>query len=408
MRILFLTLNYFPELIGIGKYSGEMAEWFAARGHTIRVVTTPPYYPDWRVHDGFYSWLYRREQRADVKVLRCPIWVPRHPNGFKRILNLASFGISSLPAMLFQALLFRPDIVAVIKPPVFALPAALMAARIAGAKAWVHVQDFEVDVAFDMGMLKGNALGEAVLGFEAYLLRCFDLATTISTKMCDRLIDKYVSKNRIELFPNWVDSRVIYPLAEQNIFRTKLDIASDAIVVLYSGNMGEKQGLDILVEAARLVEEDPRIIMVLAGEGAARHRLESSAVGLRNIKFLPLQPTERFNDLLNLADIHLLPQRADAADLVMPSKLPGMLASGRPVIAGAKLGTQIAMEVEGAGLIVAPDDGVAMADAIRRLANDPGSRVRLGTEARKRAVMRWEREQVLVHMETKLTALVGK
>ena len=405
MRILLLSLNYLPELTGIGKFSGEMAEWLAARGHQVRVITTPPYYPEWRVHDGFSAWRYVGERLAGVDVLRCPLWVPQHPSGTKRVLNLLSFAIASAPAVLGSALAFRPDIVGVIKPPMFALPFALLAARMVGAKAWVHVQDFEIDVAFDMGLLKGRRLGAGMLKLEAGLLRRFDLATSISELMCERLIAKGVVKSKTALFPNWVDNESIYPLKESSTLRSELGIDEKAIVALYSGNMGEKQGLETLVDVARIIIDDPNLVVVLVGEGAVRQRLENQSRGLKNLRFFPLQPLERLNDLLNMADIHLLPQRADAANLVMPSKLGGILASGRPLIAGARKGTQVAREVDGVGLVVAPDDAAAMATALRTLAADSSLRKQLGIAARERANERWARGAVLDRLEKRLEDL---
>ena len=405
MRILLLSLNYLPELTGIGKFSGEMAEWLAARGHEVRVIKTPPYYPEWRVHDGFSAWRYVRERLAGVDVVRCPLWVPQQPSGTKRVLNLLSFAASSAPAVLGGALTFRPDVVGVIKPPMFALPFALLAARMVGAKAWVHVQDFEIDVAFDMGLLRGRRLGAGMLGLEAGLLRRFDLATSISERMCERLVAKGVAQSQTALFPNWVDNESIYPLKEPNALRSEFGIDENATVALYSGNMGEKQGLETLIDVARIIIDDPNLVVVLAGEGAVRQRLENQSKGLKNLKFLRLQPLERLNDLLNMADVHLLPQRADAADLVMPSKLGGILASGRPLIAGAHMGTQVAREVDGVGLVVAPDDAVAMATALRTLAADSSLRKRLGIAARERANERWARGAVLGRLEKRLENL---
>ena len=405
MRILLLSLNYLPELTGIGKFSGEMAEWLAARGHQVRVVTTPPYYPEWRVHDGFSSWRYTHEKRAGVDVLRCPLWVPQKQSGAKRVLNLLSFAVSSAPAVLSAAITFQPDIVGVIKPPMFALPFALLAARMVGAKAWVHVQDFEIDVAFDMGLLRGRRLGSGMLGFEAGLLRRFDLATSISDRMCERLIAKGVAEEKTALFPNWADIESIYPLRAPSSLRSEFGIDQNSIVALYSGNMGEKQGLETLIDVARNVVDDTNLVMVLVGDGAVRQRLEAQSKGLKNLKFFPLQPLDRLNDLLNIADVHLLPQRADAADLVMPSKLGGMLASGRPVIAGARAGTQVAREVEGVGMVVAPDDAGAMSTVLRTLAKDTSLRNRLGTAARGRAHEHWARDTVLMRLEAKLESL---
>jgi colanic acid biosynthesis glycosyl transferase WcaI len=153
-------------------------------------------------------------------------------------------------------------------------------------------------------------------------------------------------------------------------------------VALYAGNLGAKQGLELLIDAARRLRRVPKLAFVIAGTGAARESLEAMGRELSNLYWLPLQPAERLNDLLNLADIHLLPQRADAADLVMPSKLTGMLASGRPVIATAHPGTQLSRVVSGCGVVVPPGDGAALAAAVARLAGDAEQRRVLGAAAR--------------------------
>ncbi|HEY4135423.1 MAG TPA: glycosyltransferase WbuB, partial [Alphaproteobacteria bacterium] len=352
MRILVHSINYAPELTGIGKFTGEMCDWFAARGHEVRVVTTPPYYPDWKVRDGYSAWAWRGETIRGVRVTRCPLWVPKRPSGLKRALHLMSFALSSLPAMLWQAVAFRPQVVCVIKPPMFAEPVGWLAARLSGAVAWLHVQDLDVDAAFDLGMLPGGGLKSVTLGVDDWLLRRFDFATTISRRMQERLQRKGMPADKTGLYPNWVEAAAIQPQTGANPYRAELGIADGQIVALYSGNMGEKQGLDTLIDTARAVADDPRIAVVLCGEGAARQRLEEGARGLANVRFLPLQPLERLGDLLNLADVHLLPQRADAADLVMPSKLGGMLATGRPVVAGAHPGTQVATAVSDCGIVV--------------------------------------------------------
>jgi len=174
------------------------------------------------------------------------------------------------------------------------------------------------------------------------LLRRLDRVSAISDRMVERLAAKGVRPERCILFPNWVDTKAVFPLETPSPYRAELGIAEDQLVALYSGNMGEKQGLEMLLDVARRLSSEPRIRFVFCGEGAARQRLFDAGRHLPNVHWLPLQPAERLNDLLNMADIYLLPQRADAADLVMPSKLVGMLASGRPVIATAEPGTQVA------------------------------------------------------------------
>lgn len=384
MKILLYGINHAPELTGIGKYTGEMAAWLARQGHDVRVVTAPPYYPDWCVHSGHRN-RYTVQQLDGARVWRCPLWVPRQPGGLKRIVHLASFAASSLPVVLRQAL-WRPDVVWVAEPALMCAPAALLAARLCGAKAWLHVQDFEVDAAFSMGLVKGRRLQALVQGAEGWLKRRFDVVSTISGRMLERLHAKGVPPHRTELAPNWVDISSITRRSRADPpspYRAELGLAHNAFVALYSGNMGGKQGLVVMAQAARVCTG---IQFVFCGNGHGRAELEAAAQGLPNVRFLDLQPLERLNDLLALADVHLLPQRADAADLVMPSKLTGMLASGRPVVCTAHPNTELARVVAQQhaplGLVTEPENAQAMAVAIQFLASDPPLRRRMGRAAR--------------------------
>ena len=161
----------------------------------------------------------------------------------------------------------------------------------------------------------------------------------------------------------------------------------------------------MVVEAARLLVDQPRYQFVMCGDGVARKRLQTMAKGLENILWLPLQPIERLNELLNLAAIHLLPQSADAADLVMPSKLTGMLASARPVIATAAAWTQVAKVVAEAGCVVLPGDITAFVNAIKKLAEDEALRTRLGHAGRVWIETEWDKERVLTAFEDELQQL---
>jgi colanic acid biosynthesis glycosyl transferase WcaI len=186
MRILIYGINFAPELTGTGKYSGEMAAWLAARGHEVRVISAPPYYPEWRVTDDYRWFWYRREvwmpgEGASVEVRRCPIWVPSNPNGMKRLLHLSSYALSSAVVALGQAR-WRPQVVVAVAPTLATAPSAVLAARLSGAKSWLHVQDFEVDVAFDIGLLASRALKKLVTGIETSVLRRFDRVSTISAR----------------------------------------------------------------------------------------------------------------------------------------------------------------------------------------------------------------------------------
>ena len=414
LRILIYGLNSAPELTGIGKYTGEMASWLAVRGHDVRVVTAPPYYPAWRVSSGHAN-AYRTEHpEPNLTIHRCPLYVPAQPTGSRRMRHLISFALSSLPVVLREAALL-PDVVLTIEPTFFGAPTALLAAYIAQAPAWLHVQDFEIDAAFDLGLLPAKGLVHTfALALEGLFTRAFDRVSSISENMIRRAVSKGVPESRTVFFPNWVDTDAVHPLPSgiSNVFREQLGLQGKT-VVLYSGNMGNKQGLEMLAPLASSFAEGPstadaNVHFLFCGDGAFRPQLEALVRDLPNVTLLPLQPVELLNQLLNAADIHLLPQRADAADLVMPSKLTGMLSSGRPVLATASAGTHLADVIVGSdlGIVVPPEDPGALHAAVSELASSASLRRALGENARAYAVRNLGREQVLLRFEHDLGEVV--
>ncbi len=381
MKIVLSSLNFAPELTGIGKYSGEMADGLVERGHEVVVVCAPPYYPQWQLSPGYRAWAWRVERpKRGLTVIRCPLWVPRQPSAIKRLVHLLSFMLSSLPVMLALAL-WRPTMVFAVAPAFFCAPAAWLTARLSGAKAWLHVQDFELDAAFELGLLKGGVMRRVVSLLERVLLQRFDHVSTISQRMMRQLARKGVAPEHSHLLPNWVNLRQIRRTAGSPALRRQLEVREDQVVFLFSGSMNRKQNLPVLFEAMRLLEPCDDIALVISGDGELRRWVEEAAAGRENIRVMDLQPLDRLNELLNLADVHLLPQVAGAADLVMPSKLSGMLASGRPVIAAASPGTELSRIVNGRGLLVAPESAVEFAAAMRLLADEADTRQRLGAHA---------------------------
>ena len=416
MRILVYGLNYTPELTGIGKYTGEMASWLAQRGHQVRVVTAPPYYPAWRVREDYRGMRYRTERTPGQPVVyRTPLYVPERPTGIKRVAHLASFMLGSIPVMLRETF-WQPELVFTVEPTFFCAPLAFFVAKSAGATCWLHVQDFEVDAAFDLGLLpREGPVHDVALRIENFFTLAFDRVSGISARMVERACAKGVPANRAVLFPNWVDVDAIYPMdpvanrsnAILQELRSRIPDIDSKVILLYSGNMGEKQGLELLAPLAEAFSDDPRVHFVFCGAGAFRERFEMLVEGRPNVTLLPLQPLERLNDLLNAADIHLLPQRTGAADLVMPSRLTGMLASGRPVIATAAPGTQLAQALNGRGIAVPAEDAAALKAAVSRLVEDEPLRLSLGRAAREYAVEHLGKQQVLERFELDLQAVVA-
>jgi colanic acid biosynthesis glycosyl transferase WcaI len=408
LRVLVVGLNYAPDFIGIPKYTTELCEDLVRRGHTVEIITAPPYYPAWLV-PAEYRGAWRSEIRNGVKVIRCPLYVPPQPNGLKRLLHHISFAASSLPAAVGAAFRLRPDVVFAVAPSLMSAPTALLAAKLSGAKSWLHIQDFEVDAAFELGMLKGEAARRWAERLESALLSAFDRVSTISESMRRLLLRKGVRDDVALEVRNWVDVETIkaWPSSD-TAYRRELRIPSDHIVALYSGNMAGKQGLETLGDVARILDEaGAKVTLMLCGQGPLRGVLEAACADRGNVRFLDLQPIEKLPELLATADIHLLPQRAEAADLVLPSKLTGMLASGRPVVAMAEAGTGLSVEVEGCGLTVAPGNAEAMAEAINHLLDNAEERARFGIASRQRAEQRWRMSAVIDGFEAQLKRLLS-
>ncbi|WP_304304687.1 glycosyltransferase WbuB [Pseudacidovorax intermedius] len=394
MRILIYGINYSPELTGIGKYTGEMARWLNNNGHEIRVVCAPPYYPMWRV-DNTIGNRYSESSEDGVKVYRAPLWVPAQPRAVTRILHLLSFAVTSVLPLIRQ-LRWKPDLIWCVEPTLACAPATLLLAKISGSKTWLHVQDFEVDAAFGITLKAPSTIKRIAFLAERQILRKFDVVSTISSKMVELANKKRNIGGGTILFRNWVDCSFINRQASSD-YRRELNLLHTDTVVLYSGNMGGKQGLEILPQVAERLKNHSTIKFVFCGNGAMRDELAEQCEGLENVQMMDLQPFEKLNELLNLADIHLLPQRSDAADLVLPSKLTGMLASGRPVIATAHKETelgQIFMDAQ-CGVIVEPESSEALASAILKLAEDEKYRELLGKNARQYAIKKLDKESIL-------------
>lgn len=362
-RVLIYGINYSPEPIGVGRYTGELGAYLSKQGRDVFVVTAVPHYPGWVLRDGYRN-RYLTEYVAGAQVTRCPLLLTREMRGIWRVLAPLSFALTSAPVGLWQILTKRPDTVLCIEPTLLSAPIALLAARLVGARTVLHVQDLEVDAAFAVGHLNGGLYKKLVCYFEKKLISAFDFVVTISQAMQKQLEAKRVAPDRIGLIRNWVDLKKIYATTSPNRYRHEFGIKETDFIVQYAGNIGAKQALHILLEAAAQLVSRPDIVFVIAGEGPDRARLRAKFGHLPNVRFVGVQPEERMCELLNLASLHVIPQDANVADLVLPSKLGGMLASGKPVLAMAEQDTELAEFLRGAAIIVPPGDTATLVAAI--------------------------------------------
>ena len=262
--ILIVGLNYAPEPVGIGPYTTGLAEALAKRGHRVEVVAGKPYYPQWRRDPAFAGSGWQPASEAGVRITRCPHYTPRDPGGLRRILHLASFAAAALvPALRAR----RPAVVVAIAPALLSVASAWLAARRHGARLWIHVQDFEVEAALATGLMARGPLARLARATEGWLLRRGERVSAISPQMCAKLIDKGVAPARVLELRNWADPRFAPDPAGAAALRRDWGLEGRT-VALYSGNIARKQGIEILVEAARALCGRRDIVFVICRNAA--------------------------------------------------------------------------------------------------------------------------------------------
>ncbi|EGS6538061.1 colanic acid biosynthesis fucosyltransferase WcaI [Salmonella enterica] len=398
MKILVYGINYSPELTGIGKYTGEMVAWMAREGHEVRVITAPPYYPQWKVGERYSAWRYRREE-GEATVWRCPLYVPKQPSTLKRLLHLGSFALSSFFPLMAQRR-WKPDRIIGVVPTLFCTPGMRLLATLSGARTVLHIQDYEVDAMLGLGMAgkgKRGSVARLATAFERSALRNVDNVSTISRSMMNKAREKGVAAEKILFFPNWSEVARFQDVNDADVtaLRQQLGLPEGKKIVLYSGNIGEKQGLEKVIDAAERLRDRP-LIFAIVGQGGGKARLENMARerGLANIKFLPLQPYDALPALLKMGDCHLVVQKRGAADAVLPSKLTNILAVGGNAVITAlphtELG-QLCARYPGIAVCVEPESTDALVDGISQALAMPKN----NTTAREYAERTLNKENVL-------------
>tara|TARA_B110000459_G_scaffold204030_1_gene263599 strand:- start:1107 stop:2315 length:1209 start_codon:yes stop_codon:yes gene_type:complete len=341
MKLLIYGINFTPELTGIGKYSGEMAEWLGDQGHDVRVITAPPYYPEWSIHEEYVNF-YSCITSKNMTVIRCPLYVPSKPTALKRLLHLMSFSISSfLPVI--GSVFWKPDIVILVVPTLFCSVQTLILSKLVGAKSVVHIQDYEVDAMFDLSIAKKGLFKEIPYWLEKKILNSFQMVSTISKGMMHRASQKGIEDKKLLFFPNWAEVDRFENQNKDKQFLSDLGINPEKKIVLYSGNMGEKQGLEAVIYAADLMRGKTDLQFIMVGEGIVKANIEKLAgeLNLQNISFFPLLPYSMLPQLLASADCHLVIQKKGAADAVLPSKLTNILAVGGNAVITASPSTTL-------------------------------------------------------------------
>lgn len=405
MKITVWGINYAPEPTGIAPYNTDLCEYLRERGHDVRMVTGFSYYPTWRKKPEDRGRLFRRENQGGVEVFRCWQYVPAQPTALKRIVHEATFILFSFLRLL---LLPRPDLMIVISPPLPLGPAAWLLSLLKRCPYQFHVQDMQPDAAVQLGLLKEGWLTRFLYGIERFTYKRARFVSGITAGMLAMFHEKGIAAEKTLLWPNWtIPARSDNPSPSETRpgdFRRHAAIPPEDFLVVYSGNLGKKQGLNIIPAAAEILRERALrgITFVIAGEGAAAAELREQidAKGLA-VRLLPLQPEPLFRAMLRDADLCLVTQQKGSGALFFPSKLITLLSSGCPVVTVSDESSELSKAVRegGFGRNVLPGDPRQLADTVLEMAARREELHKLGAAGRE-WVKRFSRQTVLDRFAT--------
>jgi colanic acid biosynthesis glycosyl transferase WcaI len=383
MRALVLGLNYAPERTGIAPYTTGLARMLADAGVDVHVITGLPHYPEWQVAARYRGGPRLVEERdGDIRITRVRHDVPTRPTGAGRVLMEARWAAAAA-----RVPTAAPDVVIAVSPALLGVGAALAHARRAPWRrpaVGVVVQDLYAGAVAEAGALGGRA-ARSVAALESSLLRRADGVVGVHEVFRGGLERAGVRPDRVQVVRNWTHTGRPAVSADLRAVRRGLGWSQDEVIALHAGNMGAKQGLETLVDAARRADEGGHPVrFVLLGDGNQREHLERLGAGVGRLQFLETLPAARFESALAAADVLVLHERPGVVEMCAPSKLTSYFDSGRPVVAATDPASAAArdMRAAGAGPVVAPGDPAALLDAVLALAADPDRAARHGAGAR--------------------------
>jgi len=392
-HITFVGLNFFPENTAIGLYSTQLVQYLEAGGMHIDVITAFPYYPQWKIAEEYQNKRpYLHEKLGDIEMYRYKQYVPKEPTFAKRIIHILSFTWGS-----FWNLwkIKKCDIVISVVPFTSATFLGYIQKKRFKAKSWIHIQDFEFDAAFQSGLTatgeqKGGFLYKLLMRIEKSLFSKADMVSTISQTMLKKLENKSTSQQYF--LPNWIDEKAIDP----GFAKAHSYLKSEKFKILYSGNIGDKQDWTFFMQLVRQLDFN-RFEIVIVGAGAKKTSVAKNIEGIDGITLYPPVPYEDLSDLLCSADVHILFQKPEVVDTVMPSKILGMMASAKPSIITGHPASEVATVMQDSeGGFYSSESGVAtVLQQLNVMASSPEKASEIGKKARKYVVSHFSKDQIL-------------
>jgi colanic acid biosynthesis glycosyl transferase WcaI len=379
LRITILGLNYSPEPTGNAPYTSGLAEGLSEAGHCVRVVTGYPHYPEWSLKAGYSGWK-REEVINGVSVKRLRHHVPRTPSALSRMHMELSFGVR-----LMFARWHKPDVVLVVSPALFSSALAILRIRIRPNRpaVGIWIQDLYSRGVIETGT-GGGKLARFATALESKILCSADGVAAIHDRFKRHMVNSLgVPAGRVEVIRNWTHLPAS-PTSGVLEMRAKLGWAPTDVVVLHAGNMGKKQGLENVIEAARISDaRGSAVRFVLMGDGNQRQHLQAMATGISRISFVNSLPDLDFQRALAAADVLLVNELPGVKDMAVPSKLTSYFNAGVPVIAATDEDSVTASEIESSGGGVRVDAAVplALVETAEALAREPSMAAQLAENA---------------------------
>ncbi len=368
-----------------GVVMSRIVHELANRGHELHVVTSLPWYRKHQVEQGWSGALWRVEKTNWGSITRVqPFAGKTKSNLLRRAVGVILFSyLVGLRALFAGKVWRRVDGVLAMSPPLTLGLIGWHTKLFRGGKLVFNIQDIFPDAAIETGAITNKKIISFASWLERTSYKCSDSVVLLSDDLANNVQSKLEQKfhKRVKVIPNFVDTRAITPMSRMTNYRTELRI-DDALVVMYAGNVGFSQSLEMLVSAAR---ELPQLIFVINGEGAARESLKKSAHGLSNVRFGDYQDVSRLSEVLATGDIHVVPLKRGLGSVSVPSKTYSILASGRPVLAAVDLDTEVPriLAAADAGVCVEPDNSAAFISALRAMTLDPKTLSEMGERGRK-------------------------
>ena len=394
-KITIIGINFYPEDTAIGLYTSQLAEYFVKNNIEVDVITGFPYYPAWKINSDYKSKkTFYKENINGINVYRYKQFVPKKPTFLKRILHLLDFSFGTF-INIFK--IKNTDVVICVVPFIGSVFLGKILSKMKGAKLWVHIQDFEFDAVTDSNIIgrktNKNSIFKFLFWIENKLLKSADLLSTISSSMILKLDNKINEKKESKLLPNWVDSGFVKP---ENYNKHRY-LSSSKFKILYSGNIGEKQDWNFFIKFVSELENKEDIEIIIVGNGSKRIWLEEKLLDLDNIYFYSPVEYSELSDLLCSADLHILFQKIDVVDTVMPSKILAMMSSAIPSLITGNLKSEVSSIINKskAGKYFETDNINSVLEFVYQLKSDKKLQQEYGKNAREFVIKNYNKSKIL-------------